>query len=128
MDTIEKLIQRVQKTQRGFLDIQKAADEVFAGHAAKVSLRLAKQLFVSDIYQARSLATFIFGRLAANSNESIVFLKERVSMIVIGAYKRFLQKPSTGFVQILDIKMHCRLSRNGWHIPIPIHVVRLQRG
>ena len=79
MDTIEKLIQRVQKTQHGFLDIQKTADEVFAGHAAKESLCLAKQLFVSEIYQARSLATFILGRLAADSNESVEFLKERVS-------------------------------------------------
>jgi 3-methyladenine DNA glycosylase AlkC len=79
MNTIEKLIQRVQKTQHGFLDIQKAADEIFAGHTAKESFRLANQLFVSEIYQARSLATFVFGRLAANSNESIAFLKERVS-------------------------------------------------
>lgn len=79
MNTIEKLIQRVQETQHGFLDIQKAADEIVAGHTAKESLCLAKQLFVSKIYQARSLAAFIFGRLAANSNESIAFLKERVS-------------------------------------------------
>ena len=76
---MEKLIKRVQKTHHGFLDIQKTADEVFAGHAAKESLRLAKGLFVSDIYQARSLATFILGRLAANSNESIAFLKGCVS-------------------------------------------------
>ncbi|HMK60790.1 MAG TPA: DNA alkylation repair protein [Dissulfurispiraceae bacterium] len=76
---IEKLIQRVQKTQHGFLDIQKAADEIFTIHAAKESLRLAKQLFVSEIYQERALATFIFGRLAANSRKSITFLKERVS-------------------------------------------------
>jgi 3-methyladenine DNA glycosylase AlkC len=79
MDTIEKFIQRVQKTQHGFLDIQKAADEVVAGHAAKESLRIAKQLFASEIYQVRSLATFILGRLAANSKESLDFLKRRVS-------------------------------------------------
>jgi len=79
MDMIEKLIQRVQKTQHGFLDIQKSADEVFTGHTAKESLRLAKKLFVSEIYQARSLATFILGRLAFNSNESLSFLKARVS-------------------------------------------------
>jgi HEAT repeat protein len=79
METIEKLIQRVQKTQHGFLDIQKAADEVVAGHAAGESLRLARQLFTSEKYQARSLATFILGRLAANSKESITFLRGRVS-------------------------------------------------
>ena len=80
IDTIEKLIQRVQNTHNGFLDIQKAAGEVFGGHTSKESLQLAKQLFNSEIYQARSLATFPFlGRLASKSNESIRFLKERVS-------------------------------------------------
>ena len=79
IDTIEKLIKRVQKTQRGFLDIQKAADEVFAVHTAKDSLRLAKKLLVSDIYQARSLATFILGRLAFNLNECLSILRARVS-------------------------------------------------
>ena len=79
MDTIQTLIQRVRKTQHGFLDIQQAADEVVAEHPAKESLRIAKQLFASEIYQARSLATFILGRLAANSKESLEFLKQRVS-------------------------------------------------
>lgn len=79
MDMIEKLIQRVQQTQHGFLDIQKAADEIADGQPAKDSLRIAKQLFTSETYQVRSLATFIFGRLAANSNESLEFLKQNVS-------------------------------------------------
>ena len=42
-------------------------------------LQLAKQLFLSETYQARSLATFILGRLAAKSSESVSFLRERVS-------------------------------------------------
>ncbi len=79
MDTIDKLIQRVQKTQHGFLDIQKAADEIADGQPAEESLRIAKQLFTSEIHQVRSLATFIFGRLAANSKESLEFLKQNVS-------------------------------------------------
>ena len=80
MATIEKLIQRVQKTQHGFLDIQKAADEVFTDHTTKESLRLAKKVFASEIFQARSLATFILSRLASNSNESLSFLKAHVSI------------------------------------------------
>jgi 3-methyladenine DNA glycosylase AlkD len=79
MDTIEKLIQRVQKTQHGFLDIQKAADEIADGQSAEESLRVARQLFNSEIYQSRSLATFIFGRFAANSKETLEFLKRYVS-------------------------------------------------
>jgi HEAT repeat protein len=77
--TIEKLIQRVRKTEHGFLDIQKAANEVVDGQAAKESFCIAKQLLASEIFQARSLATFIFGLLAANSNESLKLLKRHVS-------------------------------------------------
>ena len=109
MDVIKKLIQRVQKTQHGFLDIQKAADEVFVGHAAKDSLQLAKQLFNSEIYQARSLATFILGRLAAKSNESVTFLRERVSQdndwrvqeILAKAFDRFCA--DTGYEDTLPV-------------------------
>ena len=79
MDKIEKLIQRVRKTQHGFLDIQKAANEVIDEQPVKDCFRIAKKLFASEIYQARSLATFIFGSLAANLKETIEFLKRRVS-------------------------------------------------
>lgn len=79
MDTIKKLIQRVQKTEHGFLDIQNAADEVVAVQTVKESLNTAKQLLDSEISQARSLATFILGRLAVNSTESLKILKRRVS-------------------------------------------------
>jgi 3-methyladenine DNA glycosylase AlkD len=79
MIKIDKLIQRVQKTQHGFLDIQKAANEVIDGSSNIDSLRTAKQLFNSEIHQARCLATFIFGRLASNSKETIEFLKCSVS-------------------------------------------------
>jgi 3-methyladenine DNA glycosylase AlkC len=109
MDMIEKLIQRVQKTQHGFLDIQKAADKVVVGQADKENLRIAKKLFASDIYQARSLATFIFGRLAANSNESLEFLKRRVSQdkdwrvqeILAKAFDRYCA--DVGYEQALSV-------------------------
>lgn len=79
MEKIEKLTQRVRKTQHGFLDIKKAADEVVAEEAPEECFRIAKLLFASEIYQDRSLATFILGRLAANSTESFEFLKRYVS-------------------------------------------------
>ena len=79
MDLIEELIQRVQKTQHGFLDIQKVADEVVDSNTAKDSTGLARELYASEVYQARSLATFVFGRLAAKSNESLDFLRTHVS-------------------------------------------------
>jgi len=79
MNTIQSLIKRVQKTQHGFTDIQKAAEEVFADHSSAETLQLAKELFASDVHQARMLATFLFGKLAAKSKESLAFLRKRVS-------------------------------------------------
>jgi 3-methyladenine DNA glycosylase AlkD len=79
MDKMEELVQRVQRTQHGFLDIQQAANDVADKQSAEESLRIAKELFGSEVCQARSLATFILGRLAVSSEEAIDFLKYRVS-------------------------------------------------
>ncbi len=108
MDTIGKLIQRVQETQHGFLDIQKAADEVVANQSAEESFLIATQLFATDIYQARSLASFIFGRLAANSKASLEYLKLQVSRdgdwrvqeILAKAFDRYCA--DTGYEQSLS--------------------------
>jgi len=80
MNVIQSLVQRVQKTQRGFTDIQKAAEEVFADHSSTETRQLAKELFLSEVHQARMLATFLFGKLAAKSNESLTFLRQCVSL------------------------------------------------
>lgn len=79
MGLIDKLVQRVQKSEHGFLDIQEAADEIVAAYPAGESLRTAEALFASEIFQVRSLATFILGQLSAGSKESLLFLKLRVS-------------------------------------------------
>jgi HEAT repeat protein len=76
---ITQLIQRVQKTQHGFADILKAAEEVFASQSAAEILPLAKELFASEIHQARALATFLFGKLSAKSKTSLSFLRKQVS-------------------------------------------------
>jgi 3-methyladenine DNA glycosylase AlkD len=79
MDAIEKLVERVQKTPHGFADIKRAADEVVTANATQDSLRMAKTLFTSEAHQARMLATLVLGRLAAQSDESLNFLRGRVS-------------------------------------------------
>jgi len=109
MEYIEKLIQRVQNTQHGFLDIQLAADEVLAAQSAAESLELARQLYASEIPQARSLATFLLGGLAAGSHEALEFLKERVSLdadwrvqeILAKAFDRFCAE--RGYEQSLPV-------------------------
>ena len=74
MDALEKLIQRVQGTPHGFTDIKRAADEVATGNATQDSLQMAKKLLASEVHQARMLATLVFGRLAAQSDESLDLL------------------------------------------------------
>jgi 3-methyladenine DNA glycosylase AlkD len=80
MIIVPTLIQRVQKTQHGFTDILKAAEEVFASHEKAETLSLAKELFSSEVPQARMLATFLFGKLSAKSKESFTILRKRVSL------------------------------------------------
>ncbi len=109
MDVIQRLIQRVQKTKHAFLDIQKAANEVVDEQPVEHSLRIARQLFTSELYQARSLATFIFGRLAAKSNETIEFSKRyvsqdddwRVQEILAKAFDRYCA--DVGYEQALPV-------------------------
>jgi 3-methyladenine DNA glycosylase AlkC len=79
MVSVQTIIRRVQKTTHGFLDIQAAADEIITSYSAKENFNLAGQLFASEIFQLRSLATFMLGRLAANSEASLAFLKLQVS-------------------------------------------------
>jgi hypothetical protein len=76
---IQSLIQRVRKTEHGFTDILRAAEEVFASHSRAETLSLAKELFASEVNQARMLATFLFGFLAAKSKTSFTIMRKRVS-------------------------------------------------
>ncbi|MBI3739149.1 MAG: HEAT repeat domain-containing protein [Chloroflexi bacterium] len=79
MTLIKSLIARVQKTQHGFTDILKAAQEVYSGHSSAETLSLAKELFAFEIHQARCLAAFLLGMLAAKSKESFGFLRKQVT-------------------------------------------------
>ena len=67
------------KSAHGFTAIKRAADEVVFGNATQESRRMAETLFESEVHQARMLATLVLGRLAARSDESLTFLRGRVS-------------------------------------------------
>jgi len=73
MDTIRSLIQRVQKTEHGFIDIQKASEEIFASHSSAETLQMAKELFTSEVHQARVLAVFLFGNSPQNQRRVLQF-------------------------------------------------------
>lgn len=78
METINLLIQKV-KNETGFLTIQNIAKEFRLNHSKKECLKISKKLFLSEIYQARSLGTFILGFIACESKEALAFLKTKVS-------------------------------------------------
>ena len=79
MELIKELIQRVQKTKHGFKDIQKEAENIVRSNSIKECISISNKLFSSEAYQARMLATFIFGLIAAKSKEALNFLKKSVS-------------------------------------------------
>ena len=55
------------------------ADEVALVHNQQECIRIAKELFVSEVHQARMLVVFLFGKFAAQSNENLNFLRSEVS-------------------------------------------------
>jgi 3-methyladenine DNA glycosylase AlkC len=79
MSNLNPLINRVKKTQHGFTDIKLAATEVLENYSAKDSFKLARELFDSDVHQARMLAVFIAGALAADSKPAFNFLYTHAS-------------------------------------------------
>jgi 3-methyladenine DNA glycosylase AlkD len=78
---IQSLIRRVKQQEHGFTEIEKTAEEFFAtnGHDMTAMMETARGLYASKIPQARMLATFLFGKIAARSKESLAFLHLRVS-------------------------------------------------
>jgi HEAT repeat protein len=80
METVDKLIQRVRKTEHGFSDIRKASNEIVESqHSVQENLSLSKKLLASDVYQARMLAVFLLGHISSQSAESLNLLKRQVS-------------------------------------------------
>ncbi len=104
---IGSLTVRVAKTTQGFTDIARAADEVMADSAIPDKLALAHALFPSEVHQARMLAVFILGRLAAADLVVLAFLRStvsrdpdwRVQEILAQAFDRFCK--DTGYEQSL---------------------------
>lgn len=76
---INELIQKVQKTANGFKSIQEEAEKFAKCHSVQECLNTSKILLSSDIYQARILATFVLGIVAAKLEEALRYLKQQVS-------------------------------------------------
>ncbi|UYO51453.1 DNA alkylation repair protein [Rhodopseudomonas palustris] len=73
------IIERARRTANGFKDLELAADEVIASGDAAGAKEIALELLRSEVHQARCVATFILGRLAADDGDALAVLKQRVS-------------------------------------------------
>jgi 3-methyladenine DNA glycosylase AlkD len=76
---IEQLTRRVEQTHNGFTDIRHAADELAASQSLDERLRLAEALYASPVHQARMLAIFLYGDLAALRAAVLPILRQTVS-------------------------------------------------
>ena len=115
MNQLESLITRVRQTEHGFTDIRRAADELTKHESREAQAVLAHQLILSDVPQARMLATFLFGGLAAKDADHLTFLHERVSRdadwrvqeILAQAFDQFCKE--TGYeaaLPVIDAWLH----------------------
>lgn len=76
---MDKLVDKISKIEHGFRHILSEAENIVTTYSAEDSFKLAKQLYDYDVYQARMLATVIFGHLAEKNKEAYDFLKSRIS-------------------------------------------------
>jgi len=79
MNLTDELVERISKIENGFRHIYSEAEKIVSTYTSEESFTIAKQLYSYEAYQARMLATVIFGHLAQKDKEAYDFLKSRIS-------------------------------------------------
>ena len=79
MTDLEAVVRRAKQTQHGFTALRTEAGVIIAGSSKADALWNARQLLQSDAHQARMIATFIFGALAATTPQALRVLRATVS-------------------------------------------------
>ena len=75
----DELVERISQIENGFRHIYSEAEKIVSTYTSEESFTIAKQLYSYEAYQARMLATVIFGHLAQKDKEAYDFLKSRIS-------------------------------------------------
>ena len=73
------LLNRILQIEHGFQHINDGAGEIMAMYSKEDCYKISLDLYRHQAYQVRMLATAILGRLAADNDEALCFLKEQVS-------------------------------------------------
>ena len=76
---IHNVLNTILQIENGFQHIIDGADGIHSAYSKEQCFDFALELFKHKAYQARMLATMILGRLAAEDNNALCFLKERIS-------------------------------------------------
>jgi 3-methyladenine DNA glycosylase AlkD len=76
--TIQQLLRELEKTEHGFAHIVTAGNKLLQDTSLDIKT-LAVQLFTEKSYQARMLATYLLGHLAAADKTTLDFLKKEVA-------------------------------------------------
>lgn len=79
MSELSSVIDTVSQVRDGFKPIREEADAYLATHSANEGLGFAHRLYESDVYQARMMATLMFGRLSAEHPEALRILRMAVA-------------------------------------------------
>ncbi|WXG47485.1 MAG: DNA alkylation repair protein [Candidatus Atabeyarchaeum deiterrae] len=80
MEKTDELIKRLRKIEHGFKEIEKEAIDIVEKNSVESCLIISKKFFSSEVYQVRSLATFVLGAIASRSEDALGFLKKNVSV------------------------------------------------
>lgn len=79
MNVIDELVDKISKIENGFKHIYFEAENIVSTYSNEESFKIAELLYRYDVYQARMLATVIFGHLSYQNKEAYDFLKSRIS-------------------------------------------------
>ena len=79
MNLTDELVERISKIENGFRHIYSEAEKIVSTYTSEESFKISVQLYSYDAYQARMLATVIFGHLAYKDKAAYDFLKSRIS-------------------------------------------------
>ncbi len=77
---INRLTQLAEQAPSGFLALQEEARQFTMAHTPDECIVAAQALLASPVYQARSLATFILGFVAAGSDQALALLQTRLAL------------------------------------------------
>ena len=79
MTNLEAVVQRARQTEHGFTALRTEAGQIVADSSKADALWAARRLLRSDAHQARQIATYIFGALAATTPQALHVLRNTVS-------------------------------------------------